>query len=112
MYNKIILMGRMTGSPELRKTNSGKALVNFSIAVEQFAKNDENKTDFFRCTAWGKTADFIANYFDKGSLILIEGSMHNDNYTDNNGVKHYGMKVSVSSAAFTGERRKSEDHGS
>lgn len=105
MYNRIILMGRITGNLELRQTNSGKEVINFSIAVDQYAKDDENKTDFFRCTAWGKTAVFIEKYFDKGSLILLEGSMHNDNYTDENGVKHYGMNVSVSSASFTGERR-------
>ena len=82
MMNKIILMGRMTADTAVKKTNSGKEYVNFTVAVDQFDR-----------------------YFKKGSMILIEGSMHNDNYTDNNGVTHYGMSVRVTSAYFTGERK-------
>ena len=105
MMNKIILMGRMTADTTVKQTNSGKEYVNFTVAVDQFVKDGESKADFFRCTAWGKTALFIDRYFKKGSMILIEGSMHNDNYTDNNGVTHYGMSVRVTSAYFTGERK-------
>ena len=105
MLNKIMIMGRITADLTLRQTNSGKEYVNFTVAVDQFVKDGESKADFFRCTAWGKTALFIDRYFKKGSMILIEGSMHNDNYTDNTGVTHYGMSVRVTSAYFTGERK-------
>jgi single-strand DNA-binding protein len=108
MLNKIMLMGRITADLTLKQTNSGKEYVNFTVAVDQFAKGGESKADFFRCTAWGKTAVFIERYFRKGAMILIEGSMHNDNYKDNNGVTHYGMNVRVTSAYFTGERTGSE----
>lgn len=106
MMNKIILMGRLTADTAVKQTNSGKEYVHFTVAVDQFAKDGETKADFFRCTAWDKTALFIDRYFKKGSMILIEGSMHNDNYTDHKGVTHYGMNVRVNSAYFTGERKE------
>lgn len=108
MLNKVIIMGRITHDVVLEKTNSDKEYVMFSVAVDQPPRNGEKKTDFFRCSAWGGTAGFIARYFGKGSMILLEGSMHNDDYTDANGMKHYGMKMTVSSASFTGERREEE----
>lgn len=104
MMNRTIIMGRITADLELRKTNSGKELVNFSVAVDQPVKDGEKKADFFRCTAWGSTAQFITKNFGKGAMILLEGSMHNDNYTDDKGVNHYGMTLTVNSAYFTGER--------
>lgn len=109
MLNRMICMGRLTADPELKQTNSGKDYVNFSVAVDQPMKDGEKKTDFFRCTAWNGTAGFICRNFGKGSMILIEGSFHNDDYTDDNGVKHYGMKLRVNSAYFTGERRESNE---
>ena len=108
MLNKVIIMGRITHDVVLEKTNSDKEYVMFSVAVDQPPRNGEKKTDFFRCSAWGGTAGFIARYFGKGSMILLEGSMHNDDYTDANGMKHYGMRMTVSSASFTGERREEE----
>ena len=108
MLNKVIIMGRITHDVVLEKTNSDKEYVMFSVAVDQPPRNGEKKTDFFRCSAWGGTAGFIARYFGKGSMILLEGSMHNDDYTDTNGMKHYGMRMTVSSASFTGERREEE----
>ena len=105
MMNKVIIMGRITADLEMKQTNSGKEVVNFSVAVDQPPRDGEKKADFFRCTAWGATAGFIAKNFCKGAMILLEGSMHNDNYTDDKGVNHYGMSLTVSNAYFTGERR-------
>ena len=111
MLNRMICMGRLTADPELKQTNSGKEYINFSVAVDQPMKDKdgEKKTDFFRCTAWGGTAGFISRYFSKGSLILLEGAMHNDDYTDKDGVKRYGMNLTVETAHFTGEGRKNAD---
>lgn len=103
MLNRIIIMGRITADLTVKQTNSGKEYLRFSVAVEQPAKDGEIKADFFRCTAWGKTALFIDKYFGKGAMILIEGSIHNDNYTDDNGIRHYGMNIHVENASFTGE---------
>ena len=109
MLNKVIIMGRITHDVALEKTSSDKEYVMFSVAVDQPPRNCEKKTDFFRCSAWGDTAGFISRYFKKGSMILLEGSMHNDDYTDTNGMKHYGMRMTVSSASFTGERRENDE---
>ena len=109
MLNRIIIMGRITADLTVKQANSGKEFLHFSVAVDQPAKDDERKADFIRCTAWGKTALFIDKYFGKGAMILIEGSIHNDNYTDENGVKHYSMNVHVTNACFIGERTKIED---
>lgn len=106
MLNKVIIMGRITADPELKKTASDKELTSFSVAVDQPPRNGEKKADFFRCTAWGNTAGFISKHFKKGAMILLEGSMHNDDYTDDKGVKHYGMTMTVTSASFTGERKE------
>ena len=108
MLNKVIIMGRITHDLLLEKTDSDKEYVMFSVAVDQPPRNGEKKTDFFRCTAWGSTAAFISRYFKKGSMILLEGSMHNDDYTDKDGVKHYGMSMTVQSVSFTGERQQTE----
>lgn len=106
MLNKVIIMGRITADIVMKKTSSDKEYTNFSVAVDQPPRNGEKKTDFFRCTAWGGTAAFIGRYFKKGSMILLEGSMHNDDYTDKDGVKHYGMSMTVQSVSFTGERQQ------
>lgn len=106
MLNKVMIMGRITADLEVKKTNSGKEYVNFSVAVDQPPRVGEKRADFFRCTAWGSTAVFIGRYFKKGSMILLEGAMHNDDYTDKDGVKHYGMSMTVQSVSFTGERQQ------
>lgn len=112
MLNRTIIMGRITADLEMKQTNSGKEYINFSVAVDQPPRGDgEKKTDFFRCTAWGGTAGFISKYFGKGAMILLEGEMHNDDYTDKDGVKRYGMKLTVSNAFFTGEGKKDADNG-
>lgn len=112
MMNRIIIMGRITADLEMQQTTSGKEYINFSVAVDQPPReNGEKQTDFFRCKAWGGTAKFISKYFGKGAMILLEGSMHNDDYTDKDGVKRYGMKLTVSNAYFTGEGKKDADNG-
>lgn len=107
MLNKVFLMGRLVRDPELRQTPSGVSACRFSIAVDRPYKNQqtgERETDFADCCAWRQTAEFVARYFSKGKLILVEGSMRNNNYTDGNGVQHYGMNVQVDSVSFCGSR--------
>lgn len=105
MFNKFIVMGRLTANVEKKSSKDGQEFITFSVATDRVSKNEEKQTDFFYCTAWGKTADFIEKYFQKGSMILLEGSMQNNNYTDKTGVKHYEMVMRVQSASFTGERK-------
>jgi single-strand DNA-binding protein len=111
MYNKFIMMGRLTKDPELRTTQSGVTMCRFSIAVErQFSKQgEERQTDFFNMAAWKQTAEFVSKYFSKGKMIHVEGTIQNNNYTDQNGVKHYSDVYMVQNVSFCGD--KSGDQG-
>ena len=102
--NKIILTGNLTKAPELKYTQSGKAYLRVSIAVSR--KKDE--TDFFELVAWEKTAEFISKYFVKGSRIIVEGRLQNNNYTDAKGIKHYGVDVIVENVEFGGGKRNEQ----
>ena len=105
MLNKVILMGHLVADPELRQTQSGIPCCRFRIAVNRPHRKDAvEQTDFIGCTAWRQTAEFVARYFSKGKLIVVEGQLRNDNYTDNNGVKHYGMDVLTDQVYFAGAK--------
>ena len=106
MLNKVILHGRLTADPELRQTQSGISSCSFTVAVERSFKgaNGEKQTDFIKCQAWRQTAEFVSRYFFKGSLIIVDGSLHNNNYTDANGDKHYTFVVNADSVSFGGSK--------
>ncbi len=113
MYNRVILMGRLTQDPELRTTQSGISMCRFSIAVDRrFARQgEERQTDFFNITCWRQTAEFVCKYFTKGRAIHVEGTIQNDNYTDQNGVKHYSMNIIADNVAFCGDKRSDNNGG-
>lgn len=100
--NKIILGGRITSDIELKTTPSGVSVVSFSIAVNRRGgkQGEEQKSDFFSCVAWRGTAEFITRYFRKWSAIYIFGVIENNNWVDNNGMTHYGSRVTVDEAYF------------
>ncbi len=103
MLNKVILMGRLTADPELRQTPSGVSSCRFSVAVDRPYKSrdtGERQTDFIRVTAWRQQAEFVSRYFSKGRMIIVEGSLRNNDYTDQNGVKHYSMDVQADNVSF------------
>lgn len=107
MYNKVILLGRLCADPNYSQTQSGTALCRFRIAVERRFTDrttGQRETDFFSCSAFGKTAEFIDRFFRKGSAILVEGEVQNNPYTDKSGVKHYADRIVVQQASFTGEK--------
>lgn len=111
MYNRVILMGRLTRDPEIRQTQSGVSVCKFSIACNRpFANKEtgEREADFIDCDAWRQTADFIGRYFSQGSMILVEGQLRNNNYTDSNGTKHYGMRVLVDAVSFCGDSKQQQ----
>lgn len=112
MINKVILMGRLCADPEFRQTQSGTAVCRFRVAVNrQFANKQtgEREADFIGCTAWKNTAEFVSRYFRKGSMIIVEGSLRNNDWTDQNGVKHYSMDVQADSVNF-GESKSSSNN--
>ncbi len=107
MYNRVILMGRLTADPELRQTQSGISMCRITIAVDRgFARQgEERKTDFFDITLWRQQAEFVSRYFSKGRVIHIEGRIQNDNYTDQNGQKHYRTSIVADNVSFCGDKR-------
>ena len=112
MFNRIILMGRLTKDPELRTTQSGVPMCRFSIAVDRsYSKGQEKQTDFFDITAWRTTAEFVSKWFSKGKCILIEGKLQNNNFTDQNGVKQYRNAIIAESVAFCGDKSGNQQNG-
>ena len=95
-FNKVILGGRLTADPELKQTQSGIAVVSFSIAVNRrFTRNSgqQTETDFFNVTAWRQTAEFVSRYFKKGSSICVVGTIQNNKWTDQQGANHYRTDI-------------------
>ena len=110
--NKVVLMGRLTADPELRQTQSGIASCRFTVAVNRKHKNEDGSydADFISCTAWRQTAEFVSRYFNKGSMIAVEGELRNNNYTDKNNVTHYGFIVNINNAEFCGSKSGSANN--
>ena len=114
MINTAILMGRLTADPDSAQTQSGTAYCRFTVAVDRkFADKTtgERQADFISCVAWGKTAEFVSKYFSKGKMIIIEGSLRNNNYTDKNGVKHYSYDVVADNVSFGETKAQSQQSG-
>ena len=102
--NNITLMGRLTRDPELRRTQSGTAVANFTLAVNRdySGKGEERKTDFIDCVAWKGTGEFISKYFTKGQMIAVVGSLQMRDWTDKDGNKRRSAEVMINRAYFTG----------
>ena len=113
--NKVILSGNLTRDPEVRYSQSGTAYARTAIAVSRAfsSKNTEgqNTTDFFNLTVFGKQAEFCGRYLKKGSSVILEGRVENDNYEDKNGVKHYNVNIMVERIEFAGNKRSSGEGG-
>lgn len=119
--NKCIFLGRISTDPEIKNSNDGKAFVKFNFAVNRrFHREGEAEADFFQCVAFGKIAEtFEKCNVSKGTKLLIESEVRNNNYTDRDGVKHYGTQVVVNSFEFcesrstgSGAAPQSSPHGS
>ena len=95
MLNKVILMGRLVASPELRHTPTGLAVTSFTLAVNRdFARQgEERSTDFIDVVAWRNNAEFAAKYFSKGQLIAVDGVLQTRSYQDKNGVNRKVFEV-------------------
>lgn len=111
MLNKVILIGRFTKDIELRSTPQGVSTCSFSLAVERNYQNAEGErsADFINCTAWRGTAEFISKFFQKGSLICVEGSIQTRSWKDNDGNNRYATEVVVDKSYFV-ESKKSSDY--
>lgn len=106
--NKCILMGRLTRDPEIRTVGDSK-VANFTIAVDRDIKNKqtgERETDFIDCNAWAGRADFVENYFYKGSMIVVSGRLQMRKWEDQNGNKRVSAEIRVDDCYF-GESKQS-----
>lgn len=105
IVNKVILMGRLTKAPEIKQTSNGVIVARFTLAVNRrFAKDGQQKADFINCVAWRQTGEFIAKYFQKGSMMAVVGSMQTRTWDGQDGKKQYATEVVVDEAYFTGEK--------
>lgn len=106
MINTVVLMGRLTYEPELRKTPSGVSVLRFQLAVERAYQkdNEEKQADFIDCISWRQTAEFISKYFHKGDMIAVEGTIQTSNYTDKNGANRKQVEVVANNVSFCGSK--------
>ena len=115
MLNKIILMGRLTRDPELRRTQSGTAVTSFSLAVDRDFKSQggDKETDFIDVVAWRNTAEFVSKYFTKGRMAVVEGRLQIRDWTDRDGGKRRSAEVIAENVYFGDSKREGgSDYGS
>ena len=107
--NKIFLSGNLTRDPEVKTYKGDITTAKSAIAASRnFSKNGE--TDFFNITAFGKTAEFLSKYFQKGSRILIEGRLQQSNYTDKDGNNRTSYDVIIDNIEFGDSKKKQSDN--
>lgn len=112
MLNHIVLMGRLTRDPELRRTQSGIAVASFTLAVDQDykAQDGDRGVDFINIVAWRGTAEFAQKYFEKGQMAVVSGRLSTRNYEDKNGNKRTAYEV-VASNIYFGSSKQGTDSG-
>ena len=98
--NKVILIGRLTKDPDVRRTQDGKAVGNYTLAVDRQYAKSEKKADFIRCQVWEKKAEFAEQYLRKGTKIAITGRIQTGEYTNKNGEKVHTTDVVVEDQEF------------
>lgn len=110
MLNVVALMGRLVADPQLRQTTTGKNVASFRVAVDRGRKdaNGQNQADFFDIVAWDKSAEFVCRYFQKGSLIAVEGRLQSRNYQDKSGNNRSAVEVVVSNVSFAGNKEDAQ----
>ena len=114
MLNHIVIMGRLTRAPELRRTGSGIAVASFTVAVDRdFGNRDngERETDFIDCVAWRQTGEFVSKYFTKGRMAVVSGRLQIRNWTDKDGNKRRSAEV-VADNVYFGDSKRDGDTGS
>ena len=106
MLNIVAIMGRLVADPELRTTQQGTNVCTFRIACERSyaPKGQQRQADFVDIVAWGKTAEFICKFFQRGSMIAIDGSIQTRNYQDKQGNKRTAVEVVANNISFAGAK--------
>ena len=115
MLNHIVIMGRLTRAPELRRTGSGIAVASVSVAVDRDIANKESgerETDFIDCVAWRGTGEFVSKYFQKGCMIVVSGRLQIRSWTDKDGNKRRSAEIVADNVYFGSSRRDDASNGS
>lgn len=110
--NRVCIMGRLTREPELRHTQTGAAVVSFSLAVDRDFKDKstgEKSADFIDIVAWRQTAEFVSRYFTKGRMAVVEGRLQTRAYEDKDGNRRRAVEV-VADNVYFGDSRRSGDN--
>lgn len=107
MLNSVIIMGRLTRDPEMRHTQNGTAVASLTLACDRDfkPKSGEKETDFIDVVVWGKTAEFAANYFNKGRMAIVEGRLQVRNWQDKDGNKRKSTEV-VADRMYFGDSKQ------
>ena len=108
MINNVVLTGRLTRDPELRKTQSGTSVLSFTVAVNR--KFDKDETDFINVVAWKHSADFLAQYGWKGALVGVEGRIQTRNYEGNDGKRVYVTEVVADSVQLLESKKDNSNY--
>ena len=115
MLNHIVVMGRLTRDPELRRTGSGIAVTSFTVAVDRDFSNKESgerETDFIDCVAWRSTGEFVSKYFTKGSMAVVSGRLQIRSWTDKDGNKRRTAEVVADNVYFGDSTRDGDNSNS
>ena len=106
MLNVVAIMGRLARDPELRQTTTGKSVASFRIACDRGRKdaNGQNQADWLDVVAWDRTAEFVCKYFQKGSMIAIDGRLQTRQYQDKNGQNRTVVEIVAQNANFAGAK--------
>ena len=109
MLNVVAIMGRLAADPQLRQTTTGKNVASFRIACDRGRRdaNGQSQADWLDVVAWDRTAEFVCKYFQKGSLIAIDGRLQSRSYQDKNGQNRTAVEIVAQNASFCGSKEKS-----
>ena len=112
MLNDVVIMGRLTRDPELRRTQSGTAVASFTLAVDRDYKPDggERECDFFDCVAWRGTGEFVSKYFSKGRMAIVSGRLQTRSWIDKDGAKRKSVEI-VADNVYFGDSKKDTNGG-
>ncbi len=103
MLNDISIMGRLTRDPELRRTGTGKAVANFTVACDR--DHDREQTDFVDVVAWNGTAEFVSKYFRKGQMAVVNGRLQMRKYEDKTGANRTAYEI-IADSVYFGDSKK------
>lgn len=106
MLNVVAIMGRLARAPELRQITTGKNVASFRIACDRGRRdaNGQSQADWLDVVAWDRTAEFVCKYFQKGSLIAIDGRLQSRSYQDKNGQNRTAVEIVAQNANFCGSK--------